>query len=84
MQYAISITDLTAYADNVFIQMLVVPVIDKHHNFNPEPGSQTESATLLLCDETRAAAIVEIVRRKYKKHELRFYKSQTGNSWARI
>jgi hypothetical protein len=39
----------------------------------------------LECDEERATAIVEIIRKRFKKHELRCYRSKTGKGgWKRV
>lgn len=47
-----------------------------------KPG---EDAIRLLCSEDQNVAIIELIRKKYKKYQCRLYQSKTGKGgWKRI
>lgn len=80
--YAINIADLTKDKDGVWAPFLIGPVsgqaVEAEKRFDG-------MALTLACDEERAQAIVEVIRLKYKKHEMRCYQSKTGKGgWKRI
>ncbi len=87
MPYAVNLADLTGQLDPVIAGALIAPVAPNKvllNNVEPE-GYIADVGLLLECDEDRAEAIVEVIRRKYQKHELRCYYSKTGRgSWRRV
>lgn len=84
MHYAVNIGDLLS-ADFV-VKMLIQPVLEVGEGtaVNAEPGKFDGMSARFTCDAERAIAIIETIRLKVKRHELRFYESSTGNSWKRI
>lgn len=84
--YAINLADWMAHKDDFGLSMLLQPVA------NPNPAAVVEceknrldgASVLLECEQDRAGAIVEIVRRKYKRHQLRIYESKAGKDWKRV
>jgi hypothetical protein len=89
MAYAINIADLTKYRDDyVLMTVLLGPVLNR----DPERivwvgGAERvdEIGVRLECDEERAVAIVEIIRMRLKRYELRIYHSRTGKGgWKRV
>lgn len=86
--YAVNLADLanTPPSQDIGVQLLLAPVISKK-----TPPVEVEKrrfdgiGVVLTCDEERASAIVEILRQKYKKYELRLYTSKTGaGGWKRV
>jgi hypothetical protein len=88
--YAANIADLTAHAQNpadAIPLMLLTQAIDT----DPEHAVECERDQVagmghgspFACDEERALAIIQIIRKKYKKTQWRFYqKGKRG--WKRI
>ena len=83
--YAVNLADLsnTEVGRDFCLGMLLKPVlgtrpVEAEKRFDGH-------AVLLECDEERAAAIVEVARKHYKRWQLRFYRSKTGNGgWRRV
>lgn len=88
MHYAINLADWTKYTEGIegfMLRILLEPVIERQNIIYAQKDRFDEMALPLMCDEKRASAIVEIIRKKYKRHELRCYQSKTGNGgWNRI
>lgn len=82
--YAVNIGDmLKPEAMSLPVQMLILPVRSQQI-VNAEPGNMDGSAFVMSCDDERGQAIVDILRKKIERHELRCYYSSTGNSWKRV
>ena len=64
--------------------MLLLPVIDRAKVINVEPGQFDGIGLELTCSGEQAVAVVNLVRKKLQRHELRFYRSKTGLGWERI
>ena len=83
MKYALNIADLTTI-DVIPRDCLVAPNI-KTRTIVKAEQTLDGGAVLLDCGEEQAQAIVEILRLKYKKHEMRCYRgSDNLKSWKRI
>ena len=84
--YAFNLSDWTAHREDVILTMLLANVIPDRITVNVEPGSQVDGAGVIMqCDEDRAAAIVEIVHKKYHRNLMRFYRRKEGNeTWKRV
>ncbi len=86
--YAVNIADCTAHAQNPDDQiplMIVTSNIDKDptHAIECERGKIAGWGALFLCGEKQANAIIQVIRKKYKKHEWRFY-HKTNKGWKRV
>ena len=79
--YAVNIADLTKDKDNVWAPFLIGPV--KGDVIEAEKGRFDGMALTLECNEERAKAIVEVIRLKYKKCEIRCYGGK-GKTWKRV
>ena len=90
MTYAVSVCDLlTASKHDLVLHMIVAPHVDPDpaHVVEAERGKVAGigSVAVLTCPEEQAAAIVELARKRYKRHEFRFYQSASGNGgWKRV
>lgn len=86
MTYAVNVADWTACRDDFGLRILLGNVVDADRPMlvDAEPGRVDAPAVVLDCEEERAEAIVDVIREKYERHELRCYKSTTGRSWRRI
>lgn len=84
MPYAINLIDWAAKKDDFGLVLLLRSVIDRDSRIETNPRRIDELALRLSCDEERAEAIVEIIRLKYERHQLRCYHSKTGRSWKRV
>jgi len=83
--YAINLASLHAHCDTLALKMLVGPVLgDEPKTVECERGKMDGMGIVLDCDDERAEAIIYVIRKKYKRNELRCYHSTTGNSWNRI
>ena len=87
MPYAINLADITntpAGRDFV-LAMLLDPVLDRSCAIQIDSSRFDEMGVRLDCDEGRAEAIVDTIRIKYRKSQVRMYHSKTGNgSWKRV
>jgi len=90
MTYAVSVCDLlTLSRHDLILHMLVAPHVDPDpaHVVEAERGKVAGigSVAVLTCPEEQAAAIVAVVRKKYRKHQFRFYQSASRNGgWKRV
>mgnify|MGYP003552083040 CR=1 FL=1 len=83
MKYAINLTDMTK--DDIVKQFVILPVCPNKIVINVNKNRLDETAIVLECDETRAKAIVDVVRSKYHRNLFRCYESKTGKGgWKRI
>ena len=84
--YAMNIADLTRYNEIVRL-CLVAPVIQSRRMVEAEKGRMDGSAVVAECDDTRALAIIAILRADDKKsgrYPLRAYKQGARNGWTRV
>lgn len=72
-QYSINIADLTK--DAILGPILIAPVTPNRTIIDAEPGRMDGMAILLECDEERAKAIIDVIRIKHEKHDIRCYKN---------
>lgn len=88
MHYAVNIADLThATKHDPILAMLIEPHIDREQIVEADRGKVAGMgyAVVLTCPEEQVRAIVEVVRKRRKRHEFRFYVSATGTGgWSRI
>lgn len=85
MPYAVNMMDWLAKQDDVGLKIILLPVTRQHRIVDVEPGRVDGMGILLECDDERADAIGQIVRRQYERHQLRIYRSSTGaGSWKRV
>jgi len=86
---AVNVADLAAAAGaqgtatNLVMRILIAPVTESRIVVVAERGKVAGDAIVLECDDERAEAIVEIIRKKYKKHELRCYRGKS-KTWRRV
>jgi hypothetical protein len=65
--------------------LLLELVIDRTHSIDINTRRVDEIAMAMTCTDERAQAIIQIVRRQYRKHQLRFYHSVSGSGgWKRV
>ena len=69
-EYAINISDATK--DPFMMGMMLGPVTRSRYVIEAEKTIDG-SAVVLECDTERAKAIVDVIRMKYAKHEIRCY-----------
>ena len=77
---AISLADI-ATAEPV-ARMLVAPVIQNQRTVEVQRGRVDGVAVMLECDDERARAIVDVLRVKYPKWQMRAWE-YVGGSWKR-
>ena len=84
--YAVNIGDWTAHRDDLALQIILTPIVDRHGStIDTEPGRFDGMAIALVCPDEQAQAIVEVVRLRIPKYALRFYQSKTGKGgWKRV
>ena len=83
--YAINIADWQAVRSDIGLQVLLMPVVDRSRGpIHTADGNFDEMGMILVCGEDRAREIVKLVRKGYKKHQLRLYYSKTGQTWKRV
>ena len=80
-EYAVNVADLTKH--RFVAQWILAPVVLGRVVVDVEPGRFDGAGILLECDEERAQAIVDVIRTKLKKHQLRCCKKEKG-SWKRV
>ena len=90
MPYAANIVDLTAHKRNPAdaVPMLLLSAVldmDSEHVVECEPGKAVGlgHGALFLCPDERAAAMIQVIRTRYKPWQWRFYQ-KSGNRWRRV
>jgi len=78
--YAINLADLMYPDRTLMAQILIAPVSREVVRLSKD--ELDSEAVILNCDEERAQAIVDVIRLKYKRHELRCYVKDKG--WKAI
>lgn len=83
-QYAVNVADLTRFAQAPLspVMLLIQPVLSRQI-VQAERQRIDGDAAILACDEERALAIVELIRRRVPKHQLRIYHG-AGRTWRRL
>ena len=81
MKYVINTGDMTK--DPILGQFLIAPLIKNQQIVNCEPGQIDGGGVLLECDETRAQAVIDVLRLKYSQNKFRAYVAK-GKTWKRI
>lgn len=82
MMYAVNLADMTGNDLNRrMVAMLVAPVVGEMVHIDRQRIDAV--AVILNCEEERAQAIVEVIRLKLRKHELRCYK-KNGKGWKSV
>ena len=72
------------YKDDFELGLLLEPVVERRV-IECERQRLDGMALPLLCDETRANAIVTLIRRRFHRNRFRIYQSKTGRGgWKRI
>lgn len=86
MVYAINLADWVGHKTDIGLAILLQAVIEPGQDVvETERGKFDGMGMILQCDEERAGAIVEFIRKRYKRHELRCYRSRTGQGgWKRL
>ena len=79
---AINIADLTKYADDFGLMVMIGDVVKTSHTLRCESCFDGDGA-VLDCEDTRSKSIVEIIRGRYGKNDLRCYALE-GRIWKRI
>lgn len=86
--YAVNLGDLMALKmrDPVAMLCLFPPeIFEPVSTIEAERGRVDAPALVITCPEERVEAIIWVIRRKYGRAQLRFYRSLTGNGgWARV
>ena len=85
-RWAICLADITntAVGDDPGIQLLIKPLLTDLV-IEAVPNRFDGIAVLLDCDESRGAAIHQLIRKKYPKYRLRMYRSKTGKGgWKSV
>lgn len=86
MKYAVNLSDLTAYASDMPVMLLLKPVLGEQYIIC-EPDQRDGIALPVRDDlqEGRFEAIHKFIRKRLRSHELRIYRSKTGSGgWERI
>ncbi len=83
MPYAVNLADLTVKGREVVTGCLIAPVCPSRTLVSAEPGRGDGIGVLLECEDEQAQAIVEVLRLKFKPHDMRCYKRERGR-WRRV
>ncbi len=84
MTYAIHLADLQGWTHHLPLMCLLNGVLDDEP-FDIGKGRFAAVALRLNCDEQRAEAICQIVRKHFKRADMRMYRSKTGmGQWKAI
>ena len=86
MKIAANLADLTRY-DSIPRQCLIAPVIQSRQTVETDSGRLDGTAVILDCDETRARAIVDLLRfydTKAKRYLLRAYQQGSRGGWTKL
>ncbi len=81
LHYAVNIADLTK--DSYLGPFLIAP-LTKGRQIVQAEKTIDGSAVVLNCGRERVKAIIDVIRLRYGKSQMRFYESKTGQSWKRI
>jgi hypothetical protein len=84
--FAINIADLanTKAGNDFCMALLLNPVLNRDTPVKTERDRFDGMGALLNCDDEQGQAIVDIVRKHYRRHEVRIYHSKTGKGWKRV
>jgi len=84
--YAIQASDLLVILQKeAVLRALLKPLIADQHTVDVAPKLFDGCAVALNCDDERAAAVVGVIRLRYRRDQVRCYRSETGKgSWRRV
>jgi len=86
--YAVNIADLTALAQNdAALSMVLMQHVAYENVVEAERGKAVGMghAALMSCPTEQTEALIAVIRRKLRKYQLRFYRSETGTGgWKRV
>ena len=77
-KYAVNLTSLMKLQETDPIGALLFPLSILGEVVEPNKRRFGHTAITLLVDEARGAAIVQLIREKYRKYEFLLYRSETG------
>jgi hypothetical protein len=88
--YAANIADLTAHAQNP-VDAIPLGLLMTLLDTDPQHAIECDRdkavgmghGCLFLCPDEQAIAIIQIIRKRYKKHQWRFYQ-KNKRGWKRI
>lgn len=84
MPYAVNVADLTKYRDHPVLKMTLFPQLTRN-TVKCEPERIDGDGVLFSTPDKQAGAMIEVLRKKIAKHELRCYHSKTGKGgWERV
>ena len=85
MKYAINLADLTAWMQHAPRHPMLF-LVRPHIGTPVDVNTKVDGVAVVLdCPEEQAAAIAELLRKNLKRHELRMYRSETGEGgWKTI
>ena len=83
-RYAVNLGDLVRPENRIVASAMIAPV--QGGTVEVDRQRVDGVAVLLNCDDERAQAIVDVIRLKRRKHELRCYvrKTDTAKTWKSI
>jgi len=80
MQYAVNLADMTVRQFAMIGQILVGPVMGATESI----GDRFDDVVVVLnCEEERARAIIDVIRVRANKNQVRCY-SRTNKAWRRV
>jgi hypothetical protein len=83
--HRVNLADWMTHKDDFGLMLLLGPVVDRDDVIMCEEDRADSMAIPLNCDQERSNAIVQFIRKRYKRHELRIYHSASGDgSWRRV
>jgi hypothetical protein len=84
--YAIHLADLLlVLRDEFALRTLLKPLVENQHLVEVTPGMFDGVALVLNCDDERAAAVVKVIRLRYRRDQVRCYRSTSGRgSWRQV
>jgi len=83
--YAINLSDWHRCKDDLGLHILLDSVVDKDATVECEGRGKIDGTAIPIgCDAERADAIKDVIRMKYKKHQVRVYRRGERGGWARV
>jgi len=81
--FAVNIADWQSWRDDFILSSLLASVTPNHKTVECERQRFDGIGVIFECDDERSEAIVQLIRRKLKKYELRLYRG-SGKTWRRV
>lgn len=82
--YAVNIADWHAYENEAMLNALLLRVISMESRIARCEPEIDGDGIVLDCDEERGEAILHVIRKRFKRNQLRFYHSETGKGWEKL